>query len=288
MYISGQDFLDDYPTLLPDIVFIDIEMPIMNGFEVLHRLTALGTRQFPKIVFVTAFEEYAVKAFEINALDYVVKPVTQERLKNTMDRILTELRSESAEPLLKDIYLRCFGHFEILSQGREGSFKWRTKKAEEMLIYLIVQQGKFVSKEKIIDALWPELDSEKGSSNLYITYYYIKQALAQSRLGLSIESRLGRMRLLMDELDCDIMQFEELSAKIKRSGEKEKAKYLEQLCSLYQGTLFDDYYFEWLGFEQRQYELRFAKYCRELCSHLKTDDPENYQYFANILAKYLK
>ena len=69
----------------PDLLFLDIQMPEKTGFDLLQELD-----KSPKVVFVTAFDEYAVKAFEVNALDYLMKPVDPERLKETMAKILSE------------------------------------------------------------------------------------------------------------------------------------------------------------------------------------------------------
>ncbi|MCF0054936.1 LytTR family DNA-binding domain-containing protein [Dyadobacter sp. CY356] len=74
----------------PDLVFLDIQMPEMNGFEVLNHLDYL-----PMIVFVTAYEEYAIKAFEKNSLDYLLKPVDNERFDITMQRIMKGKISEN-------------------------------------------------------------------------------------------------------------------------------------------------------------------------------------------------
>ncbi|MFG1691773.1 LytR/AlgR family response regulator transcription factor [Gemmatimonadota bacterium] len=83
----------------PDIAFVDVRMPGMDGFETLQ---ALG-RDLPWIVFVTAFAEYAVRAFEVRALDYLLKPVDPDRLAETMARIrgrnLDESSSERREQL---------------------------------------------------------------------------------------------------------------------------------------------------------------------------------------------
>lgn len=69
----------------PQVVFLDIQMPDLNGFEVLQRLSYT-----PKIVFVTAFDEYALRAFEENTVDYLLKPVAEKRLAITMAKILEE------------------------------------------------------------------------------------------------------------------------------------------------------------------------------------------------------
>jgi len=69
----------------PDLLFLDIQMPEKTGFDLLQELD-----KSPKVVFVTAFDEYAVKAFEVNALDYLMKPVDPERLKETMAKVLFE------------------------------------------------------------------------------------------------------------------------------------------------------------------------------------------------------
>jgi DNA-binding LytR/AlgR family response regulator len=72
----------------PDIVFLDIQMPGMNGFDVIDAL-----EEVPLIVFVTAFDEYAIKAFEVNSIDYLLKPVEPERLDEAVGRARELLRA---------------------------------------------------------------------------------------------------------------------------------------------------------------------------------------------------
>ena len=69
--------------LNPDLIFLDVQMPGMNGFEMLQQL-----ENVPEVIFVTAFDEYALKAFEINALDYLLKPVEEDRLAETIQKIV--------------------------------------------------------------------------------------------------------------------------------------------------------------------------------------------------------
>ncbi len=73
---NGPEALEMIADLKPDVVFLDIEMPAMNGFEVVRQMT--GT---PLVVFATAYDEFAVKAFEAKALDYLLKPVQAARVR---------------------------------------------------------------------------------------------------------------------------------------------------------------------------------------------------------------
>jgi len=77
----------------PDLVFLDIQMPAMNGIEV---AAAIGYEHLPATVFVTAYEQYAVRAFEANAVDYLVKPFSRERFRETLQRAKSRVRSASA------------------------------------------------------------------------------------------------------------------------------------------------------------------------------------------------
>ena len=77
-----------------DLVFLDIQMPGMDGFEVVRRLQ---DDALPIVVFVTAFDHYALEAFEVHALDYVLKPVDEERLAVTVQRVLDRFRLERSE-----------------------------------------------------------------------------------------------------------------------------------------------------------------------------------------------
>ncbi|KXG77199.1 LytR/AlgR family response regulator transcription factor [Thermotalea metallivorans] len=79
----------------PDVIFLDIQMRGMSGFDVADELMKLES--CPLIVFITAYDQYAIKAFEINAVDYILKPISSERLKSTMDRLSNLLKRGSGD-----------------------------------------------------------------------------------------------------------------------------------------------------------------------------------------------
>jgi two-component system, LytTR family, response regulator len=85
---NGNDALRAIERLNPDLVFLDIQMPELTGFEVLERL---NPARIPVVVFVTAYDQYALKAFEVSALDYLLKPFDRERFQRALDRARAEL-----------------------------------------------------------------------------------------------------------------------------------------------------------------------------------------------------
>ncbi|MGA8531682.1 MAG: response regulator [Acidobacteriaceae bacterium] len=77
----------------PDVVFLDVQMPGLDGFAVLKKLLALGDgEQLPQIIFATAFDQYAVRAFDVNAIDYLLKPFDRDRLLQAIERARQRLQ----------------------------------------------------------------------------------------------------------------------------------------------------------------------------------------------------
>lgn len=77
----------------PDLIFLDVQMPDQTGFEMLESLESV-----PEVIFVTAFDEYALKAFEVSAMDYLLKPVESDRLGAALEKVKEELEEKNAEP----------------------------------------------------------------------------------------------------------------------------------------------------------------------------------------------
>jgi two-component system LytT family response regulator len=93
---NGREAIEAINGLKPDLVFLDVQMPNVGGFEVVE---AVGVEEMPAVIFVTAYDEHALRAFEVNAVDYLLKPFDQERLHKAVARAkrAVGLRTPAAE-----------------------------------------------------------------------------------------------------------------------------------------------------------------------------------------------
>ncbi|GAA0134273.1 response regulator [Paenibacillus sp. YSY-4.3] len=163
-----------------DVIFLDISLPEINGIELAEQI--LEKKPDIHIVFVTAYNEHAVKAFELNALDYIVKPIIAERLAITMERLRSrmELASKHKEVSPKDELIRLNVLKQVTIETSPGQFsimQWRTSKAQELFLYLLQHRGQLVRKSSLIDLLWPEYEVDKVYSQLYTAVYHIRKTL---------------------------------------------------------------------------------------------------------------
>jgi len=93
---NGLDALENIQNSKPDLVFLDIEMPGMNGLEVAG---SISTDPMPAVVFATAYNEHAIKAFELNAQDYLLKPFNEQRLRQAVDKVKNNRLETALDPM---------------------------------------------------------------------------------------------------------------------------------------------------------------------------------------------
>lgn len=113
--IDGFEGIKSIQRLKPDLVFLDIQMPKINGFEMLELVEEL-----PKVIFTTAFDEYAMKAFEINAVDYLLKPFSKERFDKAIQKVI-DMPAAPTPQLVEEgnnVYLQQSQRIVIRDQGK--------------------------------------------------------------------------------------------------------------------------------------------------------------------------
>ncbi len=262
--------LGDQPEM--DFAFIDIRMPAINGFELGERLMA----RYPEllIVYVTAYNDYATEAFDIDAVDYILKPVRKERLQKAVDRLVA--RAQVTGPVgasgrddggarvhagrLADappqVRVQCFGRLELLVDG--SPVRWPTKKSMELFAYLLHNKEKFVSKDRIVDNLWPDQGYENALVNLHTAIYRIRQTLGESGGRLSIDYESGRYRLRMADVSFDVEEFEKALDQSRSLPDKAIA-LLEHATSLYTGDYLEEPSYIWcVDVQEGLRQKRFA------------------------------
>jgi two-component system LytT family response regulator len=158
---DGISALEAIGSLRPDAVFLDVQMPGLDGFEV---LAELSEEQRPLIIFVTAYDQYAVQAFEVNAVDYLVKPVEEDRLARAIDRLRERASRDGIVRLiaalkkphpLQRVVVKRFQKLHVLPVSAIEAFV-----AEGELVFALTSEGKFCIDKTLRD-LEGRLDPEQ-------------------------------------------------------------------------------------------------------------------------------
>lgn len=154
---NGREAIEQIRSLKPDLVFLDLQMPGMNGLEVVSRLDG---SPLPCVVIVTAYDHYAIRAFEAGAIDYLLKPVSEERLTRCLDRV-HQLRRNSlgvAESVarLQELTPAASGGKPRRIVGRQGeeyflldSSQVLAFQAERELVWIVTQRRKFLATQTL-------------------------------------------------------------------------------------------------------------------------------------------
>lgn len=177
-------------------------MPEINGLQAAEMLQEACPNA--NIIFVTAYNHYAVEAFEINALDYILKPVRNDRLLKAVQRL--EERLSLAPKLIiakEEVTIRCLQSLRFERGGQSlNNLRWRTSKAQELFAFLLHNRNRFVSKDMLIELLWPDFNLKKASTHLYTTIYQVRQCLKQNEVDLHISNLSGGKAIPLKPDQC--------------------------------------------------------------------------------------
>jgi two-component SAPR family response regulator len=186
-FSRAAEALHEMARLEADLVFLDIEMPGMNGLAAAERLLSANPRM--TIVFVTAYQHYAIDAFDLEAMDYLLKPISSSRLLKALDRFhkkrephRRDVASEETElvPADKDVSiclrLNVLGSLELYDAGH-NLVSWRTRKVKELFAYLWYAQGAPAHRHRIVSDLWPDTEAVRAQPLFHTTLYHLRSLL---------------------------------------------------------------------------------------------------------------
>ena len=143
---NGREAVKAINTLAPDLIFLDIQMPEMDGFDVLARV---GPEHIQAIIFVTAFDKYALKAFDVHALDYLLKPFDDERFARALERAKSQIAAREINQLSERLL--------ALLEEREAEHKG-AKRDERYLTRLMIRASSRVMLLKVDEIDFIEAD----------------------------------------------------------------------------------------------------------------------------------
>jgi len=236
-----------------DVVFLDISMPEINGITLSRALLDLDPSI--DIVFVTGYDNYAVQAFELSALDYIMKPITEERIAKTLNKL--SHKHPSLEVVQSHIVVQMFNGLKIQRQDYDHlPLKLRSPKTEELLAFLICKKS--VSREEIIDVMWGDLSREKAWKNLNSTLYYIRKAISAGNMGDFIKADRNGIRIEESFIYCDLYEFERLLKQTRQVSEQ-SAELFKQMELLYIGELLRGKSYGWATEWSRRLEQDYIE-----------------------------
>ena len=242
--------LKELKELQPDVIFLDIEMGDTNGLEMAQLF--LECKSSVEIVFITAYSQYAVDAFELNAMDYLLKPIQKKRLNKTIAR-LEEKISESSQigSLGNELIVNSFGVFEV-TDNMGNPLIWRTQKTKELFAYLWEQNDRHVSKDLIMETIFPDKDLDKATTHLHTTIYQLRKNLR--KLGYP-----NGILYFNDSYQLDVpitSDLEELNGILQLKNHTDGD--ILRILNIYKGDFLGNEGYHWaLGTQQRYKDLVF-------------------------------
>lgn len=250
MYTNPSLALEEIKIKQPQVVFLDINMPQIKGIDAASMI--LEASPDTDIVFVTAFDQYALEAFELHATDYILKPINTERLKKTIERVVKK-KTTIREKEERKLEIKCLGSYKVCWRNLEP-IKWRAEKTKELFAYLLQNNGREIPKEEILDKLWTEDDPDKAIRQLYNGIYYIRKALEEYGVARSLINIGNNYNLLLGDVDFDVRCFNELIKSTPNSIEN-----LEKIDAIYTGGYFESEYYQWAYFERENLERLYKQ-----------------------------
>ena len=248
-YTDSQTAFLEAAETRPDCAFLDIEMPGLSGIELAERLTSLNPDL--EVVFITAYNHYAAQAFEVNALDYLLKPIRPERLEKAVEKVLRR-RDGKAEEVQSACTIRCFGCFEVLVGGQ--AVKWSRSKARELLAYMLQYDGKWLSKYRLCDELLEDHPPERALAYLQICMHALRRSLREAGCTqIQIQYANDKYVLTVMEADWDLRSFEQT---YQTFGSTALPEHARQALACYRGEYLEGEDWRWVDILREDYICR--------------------------------
>ncbi|GIN61469.1 hypothetical protein J27TS8_14620 [Robertmurraya siralis] len=254
-----------------DVAFLDIEMGILNGLNLAEII--LSIQPNIHIVFITAHSEYAVQAFDLDSIDYLLKPVSPNRLKKTISRVMERLQiSENSFSEIDErspLVIKCFFEFQVFKNNQPLNFK--TSKVKELFAYLFTHINSYIHRDLLIENLWPEQEFKKAKINLHTCVSHLRKMLTQLGYQNGILFSDQCYSLCIDNFDCDAFYFHQIASKYNKV-DSTNINNIKEAIQLYTGGYLEMNGYEWANEKTVEYHRLMTSLLTKTIDYFKTAD----------------
>lgn len=204
-----------------DIAFLDIEMPLISGIGLAKKLKK--NNPLINIIFVTAFDNYALDAYNLHASGYVMKPVNEEKIKKEIEGLRYNVELKPS----KILQVKCFGNFEVFKDGSPIKFKYQ--KSKELFGYLVDREGSSANINELNAVLWEE-DHKSYLRNLIADIQETLKSIGADEVFIK---RHNECFIDPTKIDCDSYEY--------KNGNPDAIRmYRGEYMIQYPWAMFDD------------------------------------------------
>lgn len=250
-----------------DTVLLDVHFAGVTGLEIAEEIHM----HKPNIIIalVSSYEKYAVDAFELNIIDYILKPVELDRLETTINRIRKQLKRQIKPIEQKTLHLQVSNRFEFIVGENYQPVIWRTVKTQELFLYLLQYSEVSISKEDLMEILWAE--GKESFSILYTTIHHVRAVLEGYKDYIQLINDESGYRLVLNNLEIDLIEWETEILSLPDISSTSISDY-EQMMKRNKGAYLDEYGHLWSEPEKFRLEELWTSVAIEIASYYKSND----------------
>lgn len=272
---------------MPDVIFLDIDMPNKNGLQLSQKIKKINNNIV--IIFISAYSQYSLEAFNFFPLDYIIKPINEKRLQKTILQISFIFQQKTKENTIKNNkkIVKCFQKFEIcLNDDANREVKFPTRQTKEMLAYLIFHFERRVTRKELIDYIFGGIEDKKNINLLHVTAYKLRNLL--TAVGIKENQLLISGNYILKAADgvCDYIDFIKFYNQTPLI-DKENIEKAENIIKTYEGPYLQDEDYIWADEIRTQVELQYEKLILLMTDYYyEAFEYEKYEKILMTLIKY--
>jgi len=256
-------------SLKPELVITDIEMPGLSGVELAKKV--LANHPNIQFVFLTAYKQYAIEAFDLNAVRYLLKPVSKKDLEKIYSRIRNTTNHQKNKTNANN-KIFTLGDFSVINtKGKRVEFP--TSKVEELFALLIMNRSNGVGKWKIINELWDISEIKNPLQNLYTTIYRLRKVFIKYELPYDVKKISDHYLIELRNTYFDYEEYNKLIKKLKGIEiSKNNLIDFKKITKLYAGDLFMYNDYIWCIYDRRGLSNKYNSVLKKMRKFYKVND----------------